>query len=342
MLAPASNPARRGVPLRRRGLVAASLAALLLIVAGEWIAREPGTSPMLISQVSANPPTIRLNGGERIGVPGVILRDLKSGGGPSRGGAGNRISGRDSTVTQPLPFALVQDSASGIQEKPVLPEDTMLAQSEVPKQQIPVPPPIVGGVSQEPGIFATAFRPGVSYIGRGDGAVSTEVNLRLDARLGQGHRLSLVMGRGASVLETRHQSTGIYVSRVSPPTGSSTPAPELVSVRPYQMEVKQELWAGVGYNYTLALGKFGVGIGGVVGSGADAWRLGVELPVSYRITDRISVEAAAQATHILPHNGSVTRFTVDNSADGLLYQGETARPEFTSVGGELGIRVDLP
>jgi hypothetical protein len=220
-----------------------------------------------------------------------------------------------------------------------------LALDAVPVPERLLPPSIQHERSGDASLFAAAVRSGGSYLDRGNGATATEMRLRVDARLGENHRLSLLAGRSASLNETRAQGTNIFVSRpMRPDEDLTTRLASMKPVMPYEMAVQQEFWGGVGYSYSVQtpLKSVRVGVGASAGMGEQSWRFGVELPLSVRMSKVVSVEIAPSASRIIPRDRSVSRFTIENSPDGILYEAESERPVFTSMGVEVGIRVDIP
>jgi hypothetical protein len=220
-----------------------------------------------------------------------------------------------------------------------------LAFDTVPVPERLLPTSIQHEQSGDASLFAAAVRPGVSYIDRGNGATAPEVRLRVDARLGENHRVSLLAGRSASVNETRAQGTNIFVSRPMRP--NEDPTARLASMKPvmpYEMAVQQEIWGGVGYTYSVQtpLKSLRVGVGASAGMGEQSWRFGVEVPFSVRMSQTVSVEIAPSASRIIPRDRSISHFTIENSPDGILYEARSERPIFTSMGVEVGIRVDIP
>jgi hypothetical protein len=208
----------------------------------------------------------------------------------------------------------------------------------------PLLPSTLRRMNEEP-IFTAALRPGIAYINRGDGATAEELHLRFDARLGENHRISLHAGRSASVSETRAEGTDIFVSRALQP--GEDPADVLAYLKPvdpYEMNVQQEMWVGLGYAYSLKtpIRNVRVDVGGSVGMGEHSWRVGLETPVSLRVAENVLIEAAPSVSRVIPRDRSVEQFTIYTSSDGRLYQAESNRPGFTSLAFEMGLRVELP
>jgi hypothetical protein len=214
--------------------------------------------------------------------------------------------------------------------------------------------------------FAASLRPGVSYIGKGGGLMAQEMSIRFDASLGEGHRVSLIAGQAPTISEIHTDRTRlpdppqlhtsalrtIDDSKSSGFTGSSATAPiELtpvvasaapVTTSSVELRMKNEVWLGVGYSYTITpLQGMRIGAGAKAGSSPSAWRVGIELPVSYQMMKGISVEAVPAATFVSPHDRSSSSYAVDGVPGGFSYQGESQRISFTSIGLEIGLCVEL-
>lgn len=214
--------------------------------------------------------------------------------------------------------------------------------------------------------FAASLRPGVSYIDKGGGLMAQEMSIRFDASLGEGHRISLIAGQAPTISEIHTDRTRlpdppqlhtsslrtIDDSKSSGFTGSSATAPiQLTPVVEYaapvttssvELRMKNEVWLGVGYSYTITpIQGMRIGAGAKAGSSPSAWRVGIELPVSYQMMKGISVEAVPAATFVSPHDRSSSSYAVDGVPGGFSYQGESQRISFTSIGLEIGLCVEL-
>lgn len=204
--------------------------------------------------------------------------------------------------------------------------------------------------------FAASIRPGVSYIGKGGGLMAQEMSIRFDASLGQNHHISLIAGRAPTVSEThtdrtplpqslqasatRSDSKGSGLNSEIPPAAASLPArtPASGSV----LNVQSETWLGLGYTYTIApVEGFHVGAGVRAGSSASAWRMGFELPVRYQMMPGVSFEAVPSATLVAPRDRSPEAYTADGTAGDYTYQGTTQQLSFTSIGLEVGLRIEF-
>jgi hypothetical protein len=342
---------RRNVGERWSALAAAL--ALLLVIGSGYLLDRNSTRPLAVVNRTASPSVIDMNFGDAVAIPplrmvtganGAVRTVARSGRLPVTGGVINKqpsiAAANTSSIapSQPVVMGQQPDRELTAMSQPTLEQKAaVLLPSVLPNEE-----------RGETGLLAASFRPRVAYIGRGDGAFAGEMDIRLDARLGEAHSVSLILGSSASVVETRHRSTGIFVSRAVKVNPDGSPdrvaASKLVAVKPYQMEVQQEVWAGLGYNYSVALPvkNMHTGAGLTLGTSASSWRVGLEVPVSLRVSKGMTVELAGSATHIVPRDRSISEFTVDNSSDGILYQGERERSAFTSYGVELGVRLDLP
>ncbi len=285
--------------------------------------------------------------------------------------AGSRDAGSQGVMAQSL-------TAQGIatQGAPALPPEAMTlrraiggsrlgASAPVPDEDRTVRPRYVGR-GGDPS-FAASLRPGVSYIGKGGGMMAQEMSLRFDASLGRHHQLSLIAGRAPTVSETRtdrtrlpdepqalssmmrsadSKNTNFEDPTPAPATeNASTPAPAPATpatTSSTALALRNEVWVGLGYTYTFApVEGMNIGAGAKAGGSPTSWRVGVELPIRYRITPAVSVEAVPSASFVAPYDGSSSAYAADASGDGFSYKGEQQRLSFTSVGLEVGLRVEF-
>ncbi len=250
----------------------------------------------------------------------------------------------ESTINEEPQSLVVQSSSDNIA---AISDDEFATQDNLSEQQrslIPSTLPESNGSTR--GMFAASVRPGFSYVDEGAGLTADELSISFDARLGEEHRVSLIVGKSPLLTErrtTRITSTA-QASPGSDPAKNGT-APTTASWKPVistEHQLDDEIWGGIGYGYEVLPGEaVQVETGVRAGVGADSWRIGAELPVSMNVTDMIVLALIPSATHIIPHNQSVSDFDNNYPTDEDLKVGIQRRPTFTTFSLEVGFSVNL-
>jgi hypothetical protein len=194
-------------------------------------------------------------------------------------------------------------------------------------------------------IVSAAFRVGGTYVDRGSSSPSEDLSAGLDFDLGGGHHLAFVGGRSAAVTEER------AINTLSVPARAAIAGPKEDGARlsrveeapePLALEIGQEWWVGVGYNFSLPVGRvveLGAGVRG--GVGERSLRVGAELQGRVNVSSRIALELVPSATHVLPHTRTRSENLVESVTDGYLYEAESAPTAFSTYGVAVGIRIAL-
>ncbi len=119
------------------------------------------------------------------------------------------------------------------------------------------------------------------------------------------------------------------------PSGS-----ELVPVN--TVVVASEPWAGVSYNFALPVaGDLSLAPGLAGGLGGSTLRLGLELPLRYRMSSSMSIECAASVAHVFPRAATSTETVHADKNDVAPYVSTNHSVGFTSYGVQVGISLDL-
>lgn len=191
------------------------------------------------------------------------------------------------------------------------------------------------------GIFTAALLPaGVSLVG--DGASARELTVRLDAELADGHSLSLI-GGNSPVRADRSPgpalSINMSVAGGDPPSASGRTAEEGRSPRP---RIGDEMWVGAGYTITaISTEAFDLGGGPAVGYGTHSLRYGGEVRLRYHVSEVVALQGVASAMRVVPIDDSRQLLLRDDGpGKGLYFEWEQAA-EFTAVGAQVGISVNL-
>jgi hypothetical protein len=224
------------------------------------------------------------------------------------------------------------------------PTPQMMSSSE--REQLPLPrslaDEIASSQNDRPSTFAASVRMGQSLIDRELNIASDEISLRLDAQLGRGHQVSLIVGHSPAIKEMRAENTQAVVAGILSAPDPNDPFPWQHPIPSYSVQVQNEVWVGLGYNYAVPIsGSVQAEPGAKVGAGATSWRVGVELPVRLRVTRSFSVEIVPSVSHVIPRDRSSSEYAIDDAPDRYIYDARAGRPTFTSYGVELGLRVDI-
>lgn len=193
--------------------------------------------------------------------------------------------------------------------------------------------------------WMASIRGGVASVGSSDQRAQ-ELNMRIAMQVDGGHQIALLVGSGPAVAETRHENTGIGMSIPAPPgdlpSGRVMPRDVPLPLPEYELSLRSEAWFGLGYNYSIDVtDNFSIEPGIRAGVGSTTWRMGLELPLRYRMNERMSMECALSATRVQPRDATPDRFTQLNESDHFIYEGSMLQPSFNSIALQVGVRVDL-
>lgn len=185
--------------------------------------------------------------------------------------------------------------------------------------------------------LSASYRHGVAtFFGERESVLASgqDLNLRIDGQVAERHRLSVVIGSSPVLVAER---TYTIHTTVSPgdPKGPGTPTTASVTSEESN-RVDDEVWAGVGYGYTIFEGNgFRVEAGVNAGLGEQSTRYGVELPARIAVTDRIGVEVVPYITRVIPRDQEVHDSEI--TSDRFDRFGEEWTPNSTSVGAQIGL-----
>lgn len=197
--------------------------------------------------------------------------------------------------------------------------------------------------------WAASFRGGVATVNDDAGTQVRELDMKVGLQMVGGHKVSFIVGVAPAISETRRENTGIGLS--SPALSQVPPSTdELKSQRAFSEQfpefervVRSEPWFGVGYNYSLPLVKdLSIDPGVKAGASASTWRVGAELPVSYRMSKYMSIECAVAIAHVLPREASSDNRALTDTPYHFIYEETKQVASFTTYGVQLGIRLEIP
>lgn len=184
--------------------------------------------------------------------------------------------------------------------------------------------------------LSASYRHGVAtFFGERESVLASgqDLNLRIEGQVAERHRLSVVVG--ASPVLVAERTYTIHTSVSPDEKGPGTPTTASVTSEESN-RVDDEVWAGVGYGYTIFEGKgFRVEAGVNAGLGEQSARYGLELPTRINVTDRIGVELVPYITRIVPRDQEIrdSEFTGDRFDQ----FGEEWTPNSTSIGAQIGL-----
>jgi len=351
--------------IRRTALVAA---LLLLAVVGErqWV-QAPGTNDRQpgprIARISSQGPAaeLRIDAGATVSVPPIALhpgataRPMPAIAATTGHSPSVHVGPDVPIAASDLPRQKTPDTPDSLPEAPNESLPRTLAALGTPSRAMENPieqefEKVEEGRHESLGAtpFAVSAASGIAYIGRGSAAdIANELDLKLSASLGGGHELGIVVGRAPSIEEV-HRNRIDTRSRVSssqsggPRAVADVAESRTIMLPDYEIDLRNELWMGVAYNYDLQLNdQVRVAPGMEIGGGPAFWRIGIELPTRYRITRSMTVEFVASATRTIPQDSSPKDFANNGIGSAFVYFGQTTATEFTSLGMQLGLRVDL-
>lgn len=185
--------------------------------------------------------------------------------------------------------------------------------------------------------LAATYRHGVTRMVEASSNVPTQdLNLRIDGRLGNRHRLTLAVGSSPHAVE---ETTYRFATGIAQDPKGAPPTPASVETE-RETIAEEEVWAGVGYGYSLYEDeRLRIEAGVNLGLGTSANRVGFELPVRVAVTDRIGVEVVGHYTRVMPRNLETS--IVEEEEIPLDYLRERRLLDATSLGAQLGISVSL-
>lgn len=346
--------------LRQVALVAAMLIAIIgggyllddHVVVRTPLAGDPRTT------TAATPFTVPQN--ESVTAAPDAIAQGTAAGRVVRAGRGNAIMRRRSVQpTISITPATPDHGDRYLSARVIGTQDTAASSSlpDVPVNSDPIQPPAVPLFPDTPRLLAgsgtgrqwmASIRGGVASVGSSKERAQ-ELNMRIAMQVDGGHQIALLVGSGPAVAETRHENTGIGMSVPAPPPppggrpiGRVMPREDVLPLPNYEFTLRSEAWFGLGYNYSIAMtDDLSLEPGLRAGVGSTTWRMGVELPLRYRMNESMSMECALSATRVQPRDGTPDRFTQLNESDHFIYEGSMLQPSFNSVAFQLGVRVDL-
>lgn len=192
--------------------------------------------------------------------------------------------------------------------------------------------------TDEVSTLSASYRHGVSsFFGERRPVLASgqDMNLRIEGQIAERHRVSVVVGSSPVLVAERTYRTQSSILP-DPKGGPTTSSVEIEESN----RIDGEVWAGVGYGYTLvAIDNVRIEAGVNAGYGGQSTRYGLELPARIAVTDRIGVEVIPYLTRILPRDqevrGESARF---GAAEGYR---EEWTPSSTSVGAQVGLSFSI-
>ncbi len=191
--------------------------------------------------------------------------------------------------------------------------------------------------------WSAGVRGGIAAIGT-SGESAREMSVGVGMELKGGHRMALLVGSSPTLTETRYRNTGIAISAPTPSQvpSSNRPATQRQGVQEYEKIARSETWLGLGYSYSVPLvAGLTLDPGLSAGIGNTSWRVGVELPVRYRLGSRVSMECALSANRTVARDGSADELGQVNVRNNYIYTSTLGQATFNSFGVQFGVRVDL-
>lgn len=191
--------------------------------------------------------------------------------------------------------------------------------------------------------WSAAVRGGIAAIGT-SGESAREMSVGVGMELQGGHRMALLVGSGPTLTETRYRNTGIAISAPTPSQvpSANRPAPQRQGGQEYEKIARSETWLGLGYSYSVPLvAGLTLDPGISAGIGNTSWRVGVELPVRYRLGSRVSMECALSANRTVARDGDADELGQVNVRNNYIYTSTLGQATFNSFGVQFGVRVDL-
>ena len=184
--------------------------------------------------------------------------------------------------------------------------------------------------------LSASYRHGVAtFFGERESILASgqDLNLRIDGQVAERHRLSVVVGSSPVLVAERTYT--IHTSVSPDEKGPGTPTTASVTSEESN-RVDGEVWAGVGYGYTVFEGNgFRVEAGVNAGLGEQSARYGLEIPTRINVTDRIGVELVPYITRILPRDQEIRDSEV--TPERFDQFGEEWTPNSTSIGAQIGL-----
>lgn len=211
--------------------------------------------------------------------------------------------------------------ASAQEEGPKPDLDGLFAEFEDPRSS-----------TTESGFLSASYRHGLSTFLGAEKNLGQDMKLRVDGELSGGHRLSLSFGSSPVLVSERTYTLRSSVNE------KGQPGPASVSID-NDARTDDELWAGIGYGYTLLEGKrVSLEAGVTVGLGTSTTRYGLELPARFSLGDRLDIEVVPTLTRVMPHDQEI--HAQDITFDPNRF-GEEWTPNTTSIGLQAGISLAI-
>lgn len=186
--------------------------------------------------------------------------------------------------------------------------------------------------------ISASYRHGLAYVENDESQFTAQdFSLRVEGRFDNRHRLSLAVGQSPLLVErtARTLSTGIAMDG----KGASIAAAERVE---HFSRISEEVWAGVGYGYALIAGKqIRVEPGVNVGVGERSLRFSAELPIRYRLSERLSLDLVASVSRVQPHDQITRDVEREYDRTSFLHVDEEQHPVFTTMGASIGVSFDI-
>ena len=228
-----------------------------------------------------------------------------------------------STSTSPeIPFAQNQDhenpsSSIATTDKPQIVDNAL----SLPSSSLTLPTP-----SKSSGRLRASYHHGVAAsVVDNNFIAAQDLNIRVDGRLNDQHRLSLAVGQSPLLVWERQNVVAENDEKKGPQTASGSYT--------QSQRFDDELWAGVGYGYALVkndLIRLEAGVN--LGVGERSFRYGVELPASIDITDKLALDITPFASRVAPYNQQVQDVSQTEEEQTL---------DFTTVGAHIGLSLSI-
>ena len=238
------------------------------------------------------------------------------------------------TRTSEVPYANnVSEDLEG-PNSPTVPEhQALFAENTLSLTQPSLPAPSTSKVSNR---LRASYHHGVAASMIDKSLIAAQdLNVRIDGRLNDQHRLSLAVGQSPLLVWERTR-TQTQIQTLSIENGEKKGSRTATS--PYSSYVQSqrfddELWAGIGYGYALLnndLVRVEAGVN--LGVGEHSFRYGVELPASIGITDKLALDILPFASRVVPYNQQVR---------GVSPTEEEQTLDFTTFGAQVGLSLSI-
>ncbi len=178
------------------------------------------------------------------------------------------------------------------------------------------------------GFLSASYRHGLSTFVGTEGNIGQDMSFRVDGELAGGHRLSLSVGSSPLLVSERTYTLQSGVNE------KGDPGPASVEVD-NGARIDDELWAGIGYGYTIFEGQHvSLEAGLTLGLGTSTTRYGLELPARFSLSNRLDIEVVPTLTRVMPRDQDIHAQDSEFNPNRF---GEEWTPTTTSIGLQAGI-----